>query len=152
MIEETAIIIKCEGDVAWVETQRQSTCSRCHAKNACGTSVLSKWLGSKAARVRALNRIHAREGETVTVGLQEAALLKSSFMVYFLPLLVMLLFAITGKLLANQIHWPAEPVVIVFAVSGLGISALLVRRFSARIQSDQRYQPVILRRKQANLI
>ena len=64
MIEETAIVVKCEGKFAWVEAQRQTTCGNCAASKGCGTSVLAKVVGKKAARMRALNPIEAQLGDT----------------------------------------------------------------------------------------
>jgi sigma-E factor negative regulatory protein RseC len=147
MIEETAIVVKCEGEFAWVEAQRQSACSSCSANKACGTGVLSKMVGRKVSRMKALNRADARVGDTVVIGLNEAALIKGSLAVYLMPLLFMISFAVTGRLVAAQMLWPDETVVILFALAGLGMAAVWLRRFTSRIQHDDRYQAVILRRK-----
>ena len=146
MIEETATVIRCEGKFAWVEAQRQTTCGNCAANKGCGTSVLAKVVGKKAARMRAINPIDAQVGDTVIVGLNEAALLKVSLAVYLFPLVFMLLFAITGNVVAKQMVWQAEPVVILFALAGLVVAGFWLRRFTRRIQHDNVYQPVILRR------
>jgi positive regulator of sigma E activity len=42
--------------------------------------------------------------------------------------------------------WQAEPVVILFALAGLVVAGFWLRRFTRRIQQDNVYQPVILRR------
>ncbi len=146
MIEETARVVACKGEFAWVEAARNTACGQCSANKACGTAVLSKVTGRKITRMRAINTIHARKGDTVTIGLQESALLKGSFAVYILPLLLMLFFAIAGKVIALQTDWPVETTVIVFAVAGMITAAVWLRRFTRRIQNDRRYQPVILRR------
>ncbi len=146
MIEETATVVKCEGEFAWVEAQRQTTCGSCAANKGCGTSVLAKIVGKKVARMKAINRAQAREGDTVIVGMNEAALVKGSLAVYLLPLVFMLLFAVTGKVVATQMEWSTEPVVILFAVIGLLTAAVWLRGFTRRIQYDNEYQPVVLRR------
>jgi sigma-E factor negative regulatory protein RseC len=147
MIEETAIVVKREGEFAWVEAQRQSTCSSCSANKACGTAVLSKVVGRKVSRMKVLNRVDAEVGDTVVIGLNEAALVKGSLAVYLMPLLFMISFAITGRLVAVQMLWPDETVVILFALTGLAVAAIWLRRFTNRIQHDERYQAVILRRR-----
>ena len=152
MIEETATVVKCEGEFAWVEAQRQTTCGNCAASKGCGTSVLARVVGKKAARMRAINPIEAHVGDTVIVGLNEAALLKGSLAVYLLPLLFMLLFAVTGQVVARQMIWQTEPVVILFAVAGLAVAGIWLRRFTRHIQTDKVYQPVILRKIQTPLI
>jgi len=152
MIEETATVVKCEGEFAWVEAQRQTTCGNCAANKGCGTSVLAKVVGKKAARMRAINPFEAQVGDTVIVGMNEAALLKGSLAVYLFPLLFMMLFAITGNVVARQMHWQAEPVVILFAVAGLLVAGIWLRRFTRRIQYDNVYQPVILRQVPAPFV
>lgn len=147
MIEETAFVVESGGNYAWVETQRKSTCGSCSAKKGCGTGALSKVLGRKTARMRALNRIDAQPGEEVVVGLSEGALVQGSLVVYLLPLLGLFLFALLGQSLAAQLGQPStEPLSIFFGLGGLVLGGLWVRRFSVKISHDPRYQPVILRR------
>lgn len=146
MIEETATVVKCEGEFAWVEAQRQSTCGNCAANKGCGTSVLAKVVGKKVARMKAINKVNAHVGESVIVGMNEAALVKGSLAVYLLPLIFMMLFAITGNVVAVQMEWKSEWVVILFAVIGLVTAGLWLRGFTRRIQHDSDFQPVILRR------
>ena len=146
MIEETATVVKCEGDFAWVEAQRQTTCGSCAANKGCGTSVLAKVIGKKVSRMKAINKAQAHVGETVIVGMNETALLKGSLAVYMIPLVFMLLFAVTGQVVAGQMTWQTEPVVIVFALLGLVTAGLWLRGFTRRIQHDNEYQPIVLRR------
>ena len=152
MIEETATVIRCEGKFAWVEAQRQTTCGNCTANKGCGTSVLAKVVGKKVSQMRVINHVHAQVGDNVIVGMNEAALLKGSVAVYLFPLLFMLLFAVTGNVIATQIEWSNEPVVILFALAGLIVAGVWLRRFTRRIQDDSVYQPVILRRAPVSLM
>ena len=96
--------------------------------------------------MKAINQARAQEGDTVIVGMKEAALLKGSLAVYILPLVFMLVFAVTGKVVAAQMEWQTEPLVILFAVIGLLTAGLWLRGFNRRIQYDNDYQPVVLRR------
>jgi sigma-E factor negative regulatory protein RseC len=152
MIEGTATVVKCEGKFAWVEAQRQTACGNCAASKGCGTSVLAKIIGKKVTRMRAINQIDAQVGDTVIVGLSEAGLLKGSLAVYLVPLLFMMLFAITGNVVARQMVWQTEQVVILFAVAGLAVAGIWLRRFTRRIQYNDVYQPVILRRVSTPLL
>lgn len=146
MIEETATVVKCEGEFAWVEAQRQTTCGNCAANKGCGTSVLAKVIGKKVSRMKAINQAQARVGDTVIVGMKEAALVKGSLAVYMIPLVFMLLFAVTGKVVAAQMAWQTELVVILFAILGLLTAGLWLKGFTRRIEHDNEYQPVVLRR------
>ena len=147
MIEETATVVERSDGFAWVETQRGSTCSACSANKGCGTGALSRVLGQRTARMRVLNPIDAQIGDRVVVGMQEAALLRGSLAVYLAPLLAMLMLAMVGHGLAGQ--WglrDPEPLTIVSGIIGLALGGAWLRRFTARIHDDERYQPVILRR------
>lgn len=147
MIEETARVVECQGDYAWVEALRQTACGQCQVKKGCGTSVLARVVGQKTSRMRALNRVKAREGDTVVIGLHESALLTGSLAIYLVPLLSLLLFAITGKVLAEQLMIAAEEAVsILFAIIGMLVAIYWLRLFNRRIANDTRYQPVILQR------
>lgn len=147
MIEETATVVERSDGFAWVETQRRSTCSSCSANKGCGTGALSRVLGQRTARMKVLNPIDAQIGDRVVVGMQEAALIRGSLAVYLAPLLSMLLLAIVGQSLAGQLGVTnPEPLTIVFGAIGLVLGGVWLRRFTRRIGSDERYQPVILRR------
>lgn len=144
MIEEQATITEREGDYAWLEARKQSACGGCELKSGCGTSVLSKWLSPRLNRMRALNEIEAEIGDNVIVGLQEGALLRGAFMVYLFPLVAMLAAALVAKLLGGG--GVPDGWVILAGVGGLMGASLFLRRYHRRIQRDNRYQPVILRK------
>lgn len=153
MIEETATVVECSDGFAWVETQRRSTCSSCSTNKSCGTGALSRVLGQRTARMRVLNPIDARIGDTVVIGMREAALLQGSVAVYLVPLLSMLLCAIVGQSLAGQLTLTnSEPLTILSGGIGLVLGGAWLRRFTRRIRDDERYQPVILRRAAADVM
>jgi len=136
-------VLAVEGDLAWVETQRQSACSACAARSGCGSGVLAKVLGRRMSRVLAINHAGARPGEEVVVGIAEQSLLRGSLAVYTVPLLAMFAAALAGELLLP--HW-GEAGVLVSGALGLAAGFVWLRRFAARIGRDSRYQPVVLRR------
>lgn len=145
MIEETARVVAIEGEFAWVQTERRSTCNACSANGACGTSVLAKVLGQRRTQVRALNSIGAGLGDHVIVGLAEDALVRGSLAIYAVPLVGMIALALMGELFAPFGLRGDAPAVAGGAI-GLALGLFWVRRFSRRVRADSRYQPVILRR------
>jgi sigma-E factor negative regulatory protein RseC len=146
MIEESAQVVATEGEFAWVETQRQSTCGGCAANKGCGTATLAKVLGKKRTRVRALNHSGAQVGDQVIVGVEESALVRGSLAVYAVPLLTLLAGSIIGSLLGKQ--WLLEGEGLALVLGGVGLLAGLawLKGFTRRISHDSRYQPVVLRR------
>jgi len=146
MIEESGQIVSCEGDYVWVETERKSACSSCSANKGCGTGALSKVYANRFSRVKALNQINAAPGETVVLGLQEDALVRGSMAVYGLPLLGLILMAMLGDVLANEMAIDqADGMIAIFGIVGLLLGFYLVRVFSRKISHDERYQPIVLR-------
>lgn len=147
MIEETAQVIRVDGEQAWVETQRKSTCSSCAAQYGCGTSTLSKVLGNRRSLIRVLTRMDLEPGERVVLGIREQALVRGSVAVYAVPILLMLLGAIAGELGAQQNLWSnGESASIFLAISGLAGGVYWLARFTRRIRNDRDYQPVVLRK------
>lgn len=145
MITENATVVLIENNQTWIETQRKSACGQCSANKGCGTSVLSKVLGTKLSKMKAINKIDAQVGDEVVVGLNEGSLLKGAFIIYMLPLLFLFLFSFIGQLISQnlQIH-NSEILVVVFAVLGFYLGMQRVKIFSKSIEKNESYQPVIL--------
>lgn len=147
MLEETALVIRVEGDEVWVETQRRSTCSGCAAEKGCGTATLSKVLGNRRNVVRVLADIPLGVGDRVVIGIREQALVRGSLAVYAVPILLLLAGALLGELGVQAYLWEsAEIASLVLGISGLIAGIYWLKRFSRRIQDDRNYQPVVLRR------
>ncbi|MEE8342548.1 MAG: SoxR reducing system RseC family protein [Gammaproteobacteria bacterium] len=141
MLEETGRVVQVSGDTAWVETERASTCAGCVAKSGCGTAVLSRVMGVRRNRVRALNPVHACAGDRVVIGLQEDALVRGSLAMYLIPLMGLLAGAILGQSTGGT-----ESLSILFAALGFGGGLAWLRWFGRRIRADQQYQAMVLRR------
>lgn len=145
MIEESAQVVAVEGDYAWVETQRRSSCGSCEAKG-CGTGALSKVLGARVQRIKVRNPIQAQAGDSVTLGIEEGVLLQGSLMVYIVPLLLMLAGGLLGESLAPQWGAEAETLSLLFGVLGLAGGFLWLRGYQRRVAANPRFTAVILRK------
>ena len=146
MIEESATVVRTEGELAWLETRRKSACGSCSVNKGCGTSVLAKVMGNKTTLVCALNRAEAKAGEQVIVGIEDQALVRGSLAVYAVPLLALLGGAMLGDYLQGMAGMSGEGLVILGALSGFGVGFGWLRRYARQISRDERYQPVVLRR------
>jgi len=147
MITEDAIVIEVSDDQTWIETQRKSTCGQCSANKGCGTSVLSKVMGNKLSKMKAINNIDAKVGDGVVVGLSESSLLKGAFMTYILPLAYLFIFASVGQFISSDLSLlNSEMVVVVFAIIGFIFGLKHLKRFSISIANNKHYQPVILKK------
>lgn len=146
MITENAIVVSIVNDQTWIETQRKSVCGQCSASKGCGTSVLSKVIGNKLSKMKAINNINAKVGDEVIVGLNEKSLLKGAFMTYLLPLIYLFLFSFFGQFISNNLQLNnSELFIIGFAIFGFYLGMRRLKRFSASIAENENYQPVILK-------
>lgn len=141
MIEETATVLRREGQRIWVQPERQSTCGHCAVRAGCGTAVLGKWLGRKQPPLELLDETGAMPGEQVRLGIREAALLRGSLLVYLLPLLALVAGALTAELLGL-----GEGAVILGGLLGLAAGFLLVARRHRAMAGDPRYRPMVIAR------
>ena len=146
MVEEQAIIVETQGEHAWVETQRKSACGSCSVNKGCGTSVVGKILGQKYSRLKVLTTFPVSVGDTVVIGIKESALVRGSFAVYMVPLLAMFILALLGEWFGSQYPGDGESLSVLFGLIGLGAGFYWLRRFSVKIDKNQHYQAVILRR------
>jgi len=148
MIEESARVTKIEGEFAWVEAQRQSTCGQCAAYKGCGTAVLGKVLGRRRTLMRARSLQGVNVGDEVVIGIREGALVRGSLAVYAVPLAGLLAGAGLGRYLAGRLlSGNMELVSVAAGLTGLMAGLVWVRYFTNQIADDINYQPVILRRR-----
>jgi sigma-E factor negative regulatory protein RseC len=146
MIEESGRIVAVQGDFAWVETERATACGSCAVRKGCGTSAIAKVFGPRRMQLRVLNRIDARIGDTVVVGISEAGLLRGSLAVYAAPLVGLFAGALTGHFVGSQLLADgSELLAIGGALAGFLAALIWLRRFSRTSEEDVTYQPVVLR-------
>jgi sigma-E factor negative regulatory protein RseC len=149
VIEETGQVVDVQGAFAWVESGRSSSCGSCAANKGCGTGAIAKVLGQRRVRLRVLNRIEARVGDLVVIGVSESGLLRGSLAVYAAPLTGLFAGGLAGYVLASRFYpeWPADPAAIAGALAGFVAGLAWLRGFSHRTATNPDYQPVVLRQQ-----
>jgi sigma-E factor negative regulatory protein RseC len=145
MIEEDAIVVGTEAGIAEVEIQRRASCNACSARSGCGVSLLDRVLGRRPQRLLLANKLDARVGEQVVIGIPEGALLKAAIAAYMIPLLGLLSGGIIGDLAVTD---PAagQAVPLLAGLAGLVLGLLGTRLYSRRLATDPRWRAVLLRR------
>ena len=79
MVEETAKVLKVEGDIVWVQAIQQSACGSCQAQKGCGHSLLAK-VGQKQIDLPvARNSLDVQVNDQVIIGVPEQAIFKVIF-------------------------------------------------------------------------
>jgi sigma-E factor negative regulatory protein RseC len=141
MLETLAIVIRVEGQEAWVESTQGGGCGNCDSENGCGSSKLSQLFCSEPRRFRVRNEANAEVGTMVQVTVAEGVLLRSALLMYGLPLILMLAGAISGS------EWAGEDSRDAYSAAGglmgLIIGFVLVKGVSLRQHLSAVALPVI---------
>jgi sigma-E factor negative regulatory protein RseC len=149
MIEQYAIILSTESKteakkdgppIATIEVVRKSACGLCGQTSGCGNAFWGKLFAHKASSFNAQNHINAQVGQSVIVGIDEAAVMKSALVLYLVPLAVMLL----GAIIATQVV-DSDLSAMLGASVGLVLGYFWVKAHIAGQAYYQNHQPTILR-------
>lgn len=139
MIETEASVLSVEPGHAWVAPRPHSPCGQCDPVHGCRSLQLARMFALRSPRFRVLDPLGVAPGDKVLVAVPEKSLLHSAVLLYFLPVLALML----GAALASR--WGEAAAVAAGALALL--SALgLVRLMGRRLAGDVRYQPHIARR------
>jgi sigma-E factor negative regulatory protein RseC len=143
MIQEKAIVISIDEDVLSLEIIRNKPCGLCGQSRGCGISIWGRLFGHRSNIFKAQNTVNASVDQIVLVGVEENALLWSSFAVYGIPLALLILGAILGStLFFDELHEDRNTAL--GAMLGLFTGYLWLKIHSQGSTEDARYRPVIL--------
>jgi len=139
-IQEEGVVVAVTADGVWVETQRQSGCQSCSSRGGCGVGIMQKALNRRQHKVRVQTDLPVQVGDHVRLLLPASALVQASMLMYFLPLLGLILGAVAGQsLFASDAG----------SIGGAVVSFTAVLLFIARQQNglsrSGRYAPRIER-------
>ena len=153
MIEERAVILSLDHALsnaiasntiavttATLEIERKTACGICGQTRGCGNSIWGKLFAHQSTAFKAQNSINAKVGDSVIVGINEKALLKSAMLLYVVPLVTMLI----GAILAKQLN-TSELSAMLGAAVGLVLGLLWVKGHTMSSSYFRLQQPVILR-------
>lgn len=149
MIEEHAVVVSLENELAVLEVVRKTPCSLCGQTKGCGISIWGRIFGHKRSLFKAQNSVQAKVGDIVVVGIDDSAVLRSAMMLYGLPLMGLFIGAFVAQCFSNPEH--ADLNTFLGAVGGLGAMLIWLKGHFTGAGVSQRYQPVILR-AQSNVI
>lgn len=107
MIEEIVAVTSVQDAYVWVHKPRVSGCNACASKSECGTSAISKVVGTKYTQVKALNQANANVGDTVVIALHESTLLNLSLLAYLMPLILLVSGTLGFSLFDPNSQWLA---------------------------------------------
>jgi sigma-E factor negative regulatory protein RseC len=103
MIHTRAVIIQLHGHNALVESTEGGGCGQCSSEKGCGSGKLAQLFCTRPRQFTVLNESKASVGDEVQITLQDGVLLRSSMLIYALPLSLLL----AGGMLGSQ--WASDP-------------------------------------------
>jgi sigma-E factor negative regulatory protein RseC len=140
MLEEVGVVLKVEGALAIVKTQRSSLCDGCHSGGFC------RALGGKSdMEVAARNEVGAKVGDEVRITVASKTFLKASFLVYMVPVTALILGAALGATLGPSLYPRASSdlLPVVFGVIFFFLSFVLMKIWGKGIKGSEHYCPVV---------
>lgn len=142
MLKEIGQVMAVEDDTVWVQTQSKTSCSSCHVNNACGTGIVSKAFSRKVFVTPVKNSLKAHIHDQVEVGIPEDLVVKTSLIVYLLPLICMM---VVLAFLNLSFDGLTEGWLIVGAFVGLLMGFFMTRLIGQNMSKSKGLEPVLLR-------
>ncbi len=145
MLLETGRVVAVEDDGVWVETIRQTTCGSCAAQKGCGHGLLNSMSAGHRSLIRALpgalKPADCRVDDEVRISIPEEVILRGSFIVYMVPLVIMLAGTIIGS---SGLTTNTDVGAALGAALGFAVGVLLVRIHARRHRDDPSLQPTLV--------
>lgn len=146
MVEQEGEVLEIQGQYIVIVPRAGTVCGTCAPAQGCGVANLARLFGARQRGVLVLNTLGARVGDRVVVSIPDDALLKTSLVVYGLPLVAMLIFAtVTDAVLRWAAVVNSDPWLIVASGAGFFGSVVFVRFCGRRMALSGRYQPTVSR-------
>ncbi|HXH72909.1 MAG TPA: SoxR reducing system RseC family protein [Mariprofundaceae bacterium] len=133
-MEQQVSVIEVKGSGARVRAARASACGHCAGQSACGT--LGSWT-QRFAEMDVENAIGARVGDEVVIDVPDGELLKATFRLYGLPMLLFIAAGMLVRHLAVMLQASAPDVWAAVA----GVAGILGYYGWLRLRSPQLAKP-----------
>ncbi|MFT5520041.1 MAG: sigma-E factor negative regulatory protein RseC [Enterobacterales bacterium] len=125
MIKQPAKVI-AETEFSYLlESLPKSACPQCDAGKGCGGGLLAKAFSNKTYKLELNKNKELSINEIVQIGIPSQLLVRASFIVYFLPLLLMIVTALVAGLYTNNQDIYTVSGAIIGFVGGLLIANVL---------------------------
>ncbi|MGD9057292.1 MAG: SoxR reducing system RseC family protein [Desulfobacterales bacterium] len=138
MATEQGIVLRTNSEAAWVKTTRSSACQGCTARNSCHS--LSN---SQDMEVKALNIAGAREGDRIVLSFETRSLLKATFLIYVFPIILLIVGAVFGQMLASLIAINPSALSVLLGFAFFFAALRIMKARANKMAAQNAYQPKI---------
>lgn len=138
-MEVKGIVVGKSGGEVIVETQAISACSHC-SSTACASSILSALFENRRNRLTVADSMNPRQGQQVSIGIEDDVLVKASIIAYLLPLIIMLVMIACVRALGS-----GEIVQVATGMAGLASGLLLMHYLTTSNRLSGYFSPRLTR-------
>jgi sigma-E factor negative regulatory protein RseC len=141
MVEEVGTVVELKSkSIAVVMCQKSSLCENCATNGSC---MMGDDGNTRLIEVK--NSLGASVGDNVRIATTTKSFLQSSFLLYIVPLIALVVGAIAGKLVGDNFATGLDPNVLsaIFGVFFL-IGSFVVLRVGSRALDKEAYMPGIV--------
>ncbi len=138
-MREEGIVIDTYGEFAKVEARRSASCEGCASKDTCKPNSNTSMI------IEVINPINARVGDRICFEVEASALLKSTFVIYLMPLIFLLIGAWAGGEI-SKIYPLFKKEEILSVISGslfFLVSGFILISLNRYFSKNKRYKPMI---------
>lgn len=139
MITQRGVIEKVIRQKARVRIGKGSACASCAQRGACHID------GGRPMVVEVDNELDAKDGDWVELSMPSRSLMKISFVVYFVPVLALVVSALIGAEWAESLRISPTAAAMVSGAFALGVCFILMRRFDRAVRLNPEYRPRMTR-------
>ena len=140
MSAENGTVERVENGWAWVRADRTAGCGHCGHKGACNMIE-----GTDHMLVKASNNAAAGVGDNVELFLSTKTRMKSMLILYILPVVGLLVGALSGGSLSRTFGLNENFGILIFTFAGLVLAFVLVRVLGTRMDTKQELTPIVSR-------
>ena len=139
MVTEEGVVEKILDHKAVVRVEKSSACAHCESRGACHVTA------GQAMLIEVPNDLQAKVDDRVQISVPTSSFFKLSLLVYFLPILGLIMGAYAGGIGAESIH--VQPTLGSIACGGLamGLTFFVLRRLDRSARAHGTYQPRMTR-------
>ncbi len=136
-IQEEAIVDNVENGFVYLSTKNVA-CDSCSSQSACSSFSFSPSTINRSLKV--VNTLSLKKGDRVIVELKTEKLVLGTLLIYILPLLSLVFFAVIGKLIFG------EGVSILLGMSGFILSLFFVKHTLSNKRLAEQFEPKLLKK------
>ncbi|MEX1303490.1 MAG: SoxR reducing system RseC family protein [Desulfotignum sp.] len=141
MITEHGIVTQATPAVAKIKTKRTAACEGCTSKDSCGTIHRGQEVFFDVP-----NTLGVQAGDSVLIGMRTKSALLLTFLVYIVPILCLVIGALTGDALAPFLGINASFLAMVLGFSLFGLAFFILHRKSAAMNRKTEFRPMLIRK------